>query len=186
MHCGHGAPIGGGAVVVINDAAAVERLASVQVGARATIDLGGRGSVLSDPPMVALAVKLLSRSDGEFTLENPHSHLASMVGLHVSMGPCAVVCVVDRPSVRVLITSKPTPPFDLGQLRSQGIVPEEQDMIGVKAAVAHRAAYDPIAFASFTVATPGPCTSDLRMLPYRYADPSNLYPLVDNPTIGWA
>ena len=40
-------------------------------------------------------------------------------------------------------------------------------MIGVKAAVAHRRAYDPIARRSFTVTTPGPCTSDLTRLPYK-------------------
>jgi microcystin degradation protein MlrC len=50
---------------------------------------------------------------------------------------------VAQPGVRVLLTSDKTVPFGLGQLRSQGIVPEESDLIGVKAAVAHRAAYDP-------------------------------------------
>ena len=40
-------------------------------------------------------------------------------------------------------------------------------VIGVKAAVAHRRAYEPIARASFTVATPGSCASDLTVLPYR-------------------
>jgi microcystin degradation protein MlrC len=69
--------------------------------------------------------------------------------------------------VTILLTSKKTPPFDLGQLRSQGIVPEEQFVIGVKAAVAHRRAYDPIARASYTVDTPGPCSSNLRAFTYQ-------------------
>ena len=56
---------------------------------------------------------------------------------------------------------------DLAQLRSQGIIPENLSLIGVKAAVAHRRAYDRIAAASYTVTTPGPCTSDLTQLPYR-------------------
>ncbi|MBA2587109.1 MAG: MlrC C-terminal domain-containing protein, partial [Alphaproteobacteria bacterium] len=58
-------------------------------------------------------------------------------------------------------------PMDLGQWRSQGINPEDLTMIGIKAAVGHRRAYDPIAAASFTVSTAGPCTSDLARLPYK-------------------
>jgi microcystin degradation protein MlrC len=57
-------------------------------------------------------------------------------------------------------------------LRSQGIVPEQQRAIGVKAAVAHRRAYDKIAVASFTVSTPGPCTSAITTLPYRRLRPA--------------
>ena len=80
------------------------------------------------------------------------------------MGPCVVVQVEG---VTVLLSSRKTPPFDLGQLRSQGIQPETLKAIGVKAAVAHRRAYDKIAKGSFTVATPGPCTSRITGLPYK-------------------
>ena len=73
----------------------------------------------------------------------------------------------NRWRITVLLTSRKTPPFDLGQLRSQGMEPESFSVIGVKAAVAHRRAYDRIASASYTVRTPGPCTSDLHALPYR-------------------
>jgi microcystin degradation protein MlrC len=81
------------------------------------------------------------------------------------MGPSAVV---RHGSASILLTSRRTPPFDLGQWRSQGIAPEKMFVIVVKAAVAHRRAYDPIAAASYWVGTPGPCSSDLRSLPYRY------------------
>ena len=57
--------------------------------------------------------------------------------------------------------------FDLGQLRSQGIEPEKLSVVGVKAAVAHRRAYDKITRASYTVSTPGPCSSDLTTFPFR-------------------
>jgi len=49
-------------------------------------------------------------------------------------------------------------------------------VIGVKAAVAHRRAYDKIAKRSFTVTTPGPCTSDLKSLPYKRLR-ANVFPL---------
>src|SRR5262249_61960057 len=85
-------------------------------------------------------------------------------GRGVDMGRSAGVPPEGAPTLR---TSRKTPPSDLGQLRSQGIEPRALAAIGVKAAVAHRRAYDPIARASFTVATRGPCASDLAVLPYR-------------------
>jgi microcystin degradation protein MlrC len=122
---------------------------------------------------LTLEVELVSLSDGRFELEDPGSHLASMCGTHVDMGPCVVV---RHAGVLILLTSRRTPPFDLGQLRSQGIQPENVAAIGVKAAVAHRRAYDPIASASHWVSTPGPCTSDLASLPYRHVR-RPIYPL---------
>ena len=63
--------------------------------------------------------------------------------------------------------SSETPPFDLGQWRSHGIEPTALSIIVVKAAVAHRRVYDPIAARMLWVDTPGPCTSNVRSLPYR-------------------
>jgi len=97
-------------------------------------------------------------------LEDAQSHLASMCGKRIEMGPSAVV---RHGKTIILITSRATPPFDLGQLRSQGIEPKDFHLIGVKAAVGHKRAYDPITAASFSVSTPGPCSSDLRSLRYR-------------------
>ncbi len=150
-------------LVVLNDPRAVAELAEVAVGGTRTVDVGGRGSRL-DPGPVRLEVTLLSRSDGIFELEDRQSHLASMSGTRFDMGPCAVV---KSGAVTLLLTSRKTPPFDLGQLRSQGLEPREFAVIGVKAAVAHQRAYGPIAGASYYVDTPGPCASDLTRFPWR-------------------
>ncbi len=158
--------------VILNDPEAVKRLGQLSRGQSLTVALGGRGSRL-DPGPLELSVELVSTSNGQFRLEDPHSHLASMHGSAIDMGPCAVVV---HGGITVLLTSIKTPPFDLGQWRSQGITPEHFSFIGVKAAVAHRQAYDPIAAESYTVATPGPCSSDLRAFPYsRVRRP--IYPL---------
>ncbi len=149
-------------VVVINDAEAVAQLADRPVGSHATLAIGGKGSRMSEGP-VTLDVELERRTEGRFELEDRNSHLASMQGVHIDMGPCATV---RHQGVRIVLTSRPTPPFDLGQLRSQGIEPEEANVIGVKAAVAHRRAYDPITAASYSVLTPGPCSSDLTVFPF--------------------
>jgi len=164
-------------VAAINDPWTVEQLAGVGLGAPVEIRLGGRGSPLGGSPL-ELRVQVLSRGPGRFTLEDPHSHLASMAGTEYDMGPCAVLRVlgfIDQPDlfppdsrgVRVLVTSRKTPPFDLGQWRSQGIIPETLDLIAVKAAVAHRRVYDPILSEHRTVETPGPCSSDLTRFPWR-------------------
>jgi len=91
------------------------------------------------------------------------------------MGPSAVV---QHGPVTILITTHATPPFDLGQWRSQGVKPEDLEVIGVKAAVGHRRAYDKITGSSYTVSTPGPCTSNLQSLPYKKIR-RPIYPLDD-------
>ncbi|MEO6739617.1 MAG: MlrC C-terminal domain-containing protein, partial [Chthoniobacteraceae bacterium] len=151
------------AAICINDPDAVQRLTSLEPGAKITLPLGGRGSRLDAGPLT-LDVELLRRGDGKFELEDKQSHLASMCGDRFDMGPCAVV---RHGGLTILLTSRKTPPFDLGQWRSQGIDPALLSVIVVKAAVAHRRVYDPIAARMLWVDTPGPCTSNLRTLPYR-------------------
>lgn len=151
------------AAVAIADPAAVRALDGAKPGDKRTLSIGGKGSRL-DPGPVELEVTLVSRSDGAFTLEDRNSHLAAMQGIHYAMGPSAVV---EANGIKILLSSRKTPPFDLAQFRSQGINPEDLSVIGIKAAVAHRRAYDKIARRSYTVTTPGPCTSALKTLPYQ-------------------
>jgi microcystin degradation protein MlrC len=151
-----------GAGVVIADAAAVRALERVPVGGHATIAIGGKGSRLDLGP-VTLEVELVSRSDGRFELDDAKSQIV-VLGRKIDMGQTAVV---RHRGLTILLTSKRLAPMDLGQWRSQGIDPKKLSVIGVKAAVGHRRAYDPIASASFTVRTRGPCTSDLKQLPYK-------------------
>ena len=151
------------AVACLNDPAAVAALQKVAIGSRTTLPLGGRGSRWDVGPLT-LEVELVSRRDGRFTLEDRHSHLASMCGTSFDMGPCAVV---RHGELTLLLTSVKTPPFDLGQWRSQGIEPTAFSVIAVKAAVAHRRAYEPIAARMWSVDTPGPCTSNLRRFEWK-------------------
>ncbi|MGV3663874.1 MAG: MlrC C-terminal domain-containing protein [Prosthecobacter sp.] len=150
------------AAICINDPQAVRDLES---GAR-RIRLGGKGSRLDAGPL-ELEVELVALNDGRFELENKNSHLASMCGDFFEMGRCAVVGHARW--LTILITSVKTPPFDLGQWHSQGIAVEALSVVAVKAAVAHRAAYDNIAARMLWVDTPGPCSSNLKGLPYVHA-----------------
>ena len=152
------------AAVCLNDPEAVAALSDCRPGQKHTLSLGGKGSKLDHGPLT-LEVEFISRSDGRFELENKQSHLASMVGDYCEMGPCAVV---RHGGLTLLLTSIRTTPFDLGQWHSQGVAVEKLNVVVVKAAVAHRAAYDPITARSFTVDTPGPCSSNLKRLPYKH------------------
>jgi len=152
-----------GSAVVINDPMSAAFLQGREPGGIYDLRIGGRGFP-GDPGPTAVRGRLIRVTDGEFILEDRHSHAASMGGLRVSMGPCAVV---ESEGVTILLTSQRTPPFDLGQWRSQGLEPANFTLIGIKAAVAHRQAYRQIGKAEYFVKTPGPCASDLRTLPYR-------------------
>lgn len=148
--------------IIINDPEAVATLSPLDPGATACLPIGGKDNPF-DPGPVTLDVILVSKSDGRFTLEDLNSHMVAARGKDIEMGPCAVV---RHGGLTILLTSRKTAPFDLGQWRSQGIEPRDFAVIGIKAAVAHRRAYDPIAAKSFTVATPGPCSSRLGDFAY--------------------
>ncbi|MEE2659905.1 MAG: M81 family metallopeptidase [Candidatus Latescibacterota bacterium] len=151
------------AAVILNDREIAAACHSRSPQDLMTLTMGGKVDK-HHGDSVTLEVRLESLSDGCFELENEYSHLASLVGRSVDMGPSAVV---RHKGLQILLTTHKTPPMDLGQLRSQSIVPEDLYMIGIKAAIAHRAAYDPILRASYYVDTPGMGSSDLRRFPYR-------------------
>ena len=160
------------ALVCLNDPLAVDFLRAAQIGERVQVSVGGRGSSLDAGPL-DLEVEVVSHGSGLFELEDKNSHLASMNGDRFDMGPCVVV---RHAGITLLLTSRKTPPFDLGQFRSQGIEPTRFAVIGVKAAVAHRRAYDPIAARMLWVDTPGPCSSVLSNLPFQNVQ-HPIYPL---------
>ena len=87
-----------------------------------------------------------------------------MVGDRFNMGACAIV---EYEGITILLTSVKTPPMDLGQWLHVGLDPSQFSFIGVKAAVAHQRAWDPISKGNVWVSTPGPCASDLNQLPYQ-------------------
>lgn len=150
--------------IVINDPEAVLGLQDKQPGDRFSLSIGGKGSTL-DTGAIEADVELIKLFDGSFDLEDPQSHLASMCGTGANMGACALV---QLKGITLLLTSIKTPPFDLGQWRVAGINPEDFQVIGVKAAVAYRQAYDPIASAHLTLDTPGPCPIKLSTIPFRH------------------
>jgi microcystin degradation protein MlrC len=153
------------AAVAIADPESVAAFEGAKPGEVRRVRIGGKRTRMDEGP-VEIDAKFVSRSNGNFTLEDKHSHSAGN-GIHVSMGPSVVVTVGDDDGVTVLLSSRKMSPNDLAQWRSQGVVPEKLSYVCVKAAIAWRQAYKDIMASSHTVTTGGPCTSDCTKLPYK-------------------
>ncbi len=159
------------AAVSLCDPISVQLMEGMSIGDSKTLKLG-HGSPWNSEPL-DLECEFLRLCEGSFELEDKQSHLASLCGDRFDMGRCAVV---RHAGVTILLTSQRTPPMDLGQWRHVGIDPEKLSVIGVKAAVAHRRAYDPITTRHEWVETQGPCQSRLTGFPYQHIR-RPIYPL---------
>ena len=136
-----------GFVVVLYDPAAVQSCIQAGVGADVALDVGGKADNLHGDP-VAIQGKVRLIHDGQF-IETQPRHGGQR---YHNQGLTTVVAVDDS---LVVLTSRRQTPFSLQQLLSLGIDPTEMQMIVVKAAVAYRAAYEPIAGQIIEVDTPG-------------------------------
>jgi microcystin degradation protein MlrC len=93
---------------------------------------------------------------------------------HNDQGPTAVLKLEGENTL--LLNSLQTPPFSLGQLMSVGIDPRAAQMIVVKAAVAYKAAYAPVAATIIEVDTPGVTAVNPSRFTYKNI-PRPMYPL---------
>lgn len=149
-------------LAALADRDAVAQCFAAGIGKTVSLLIGGKTDDHHGAP-IAFTGTIEHLSDGEFELENPKSHMASMGGTAIRMGRCAVLV---NEQAKILLSERKTAPMDLGQYHSQGLRPEDATYVVIKAAVSHRSAYEPILRASFYVDSPGLCTSDLRRLPF--------------------
>lgn len=146
------------AVVVLYDPEAVRRCAEAGVNGEPTLAVGGRQDRLHGPA-VTVTGRVQALTDGVFRNVGPMRD-----GLLDDQGPTAVLAI---PTGLLVLTSKRMPSWNLEQLRHCGIEPTRQKIIVCKGALAHRAAYAPIAAAMIDVDTDGVTPADYRKLPYR-------------------
>ena len=136
-----------GFVVVIYDPEAVQSCIQTGVGGTVSLEVGGKADNLHGNPVpIRGNVRLIH--DGQY-IETQPRHGGQR---YHDQGLTTVVAVGDS---LVVLTSHRQVPFSLQQLYSLGIDPTEMRMIVVKAAVAYRAAYEPIAGQIIEVDTPG-------------------------------
>ncbi len=136
-----------GFAVVLCDPEGVQTCVQAGIGANVALDVGGKTDNLhGDPVSIQGKVRLIH--DGRYEETEPR-HGGQR---HHNQGLTVVIAVGDS---LVVLTSRRQTPFSLQQLLSLGINPTEMQMIVVKAAVAYRAAYEPIAGQIIEVDTPG-------------------------------
>jgi microcystin degradation protein MlrC len=142
-----------GWVVAMYDPAAVQAAVKLGVGGAFDMPVGGKVDKAHGAPVqVRGTVKLIY--DGKF-MDPAVRHGGQR---YYDQGLSAVIEAEGSErdlSNYVLLTSKRMVPFSLHQLYSAGIQPERQRILVVKAAVAFRAAYEPLNGRIIEVDTPG-------------------------------
>ena len=157
-----------GFVVVLCDPEGVQTCVQAGIGADVALNVGGKADNLHGDP-VAIQGKVHLIHDGRYEETQPR-HGGQR---YHDQGLTTVVAVGDS---LVVLTSRRQTPFSLQQLLSLGIDPSEMRMIVVKAAVAYRAAYEPIAGQIIEVDTPG--LTAVNPLHFEYHDVRRpLFPL---------
>lgn len=159
-----------GFVVVIYDPEGVETCVQAGIGASVSLEVGGKADNLHGDP-VSIRGNVRRIHDGQF-IETQPRHGGQR---YHNQGLTTVIAVDDS---LVVLTSRRQTPFSLQQLLSLGINPTDMKMIVVKAAVAYRAAYEPIAGQIIEVDTPG--LTAVNPLYFTYHDIRRpLFPLDD-------
>jgi microcystin degradation protein MlrC len=142
-----------GWVVVLADPEAVEACIRTGVGASVNLHVGGKRDHLHGET-ITVSGRVKAVHDGKYVETEPR-HGGQR---YRDQGLTAVLeigdSIPDNPKLLVL-TSYREAPMSLHQLLSLGIQPQRQRILVVKAAIAFRAAYEPIAGRIIEVDTPG-------------------------------
>lgn len=146
-----------GTVMVLYDPEAVQACAAAGVGQTLIVRVGGKQDDLHGAP-VEVTGQVAALTDGLFRNQGPmRDQLVDDQGL---------TAVLGFAQGKLVLTSKRMPSWNLEQLRSCGIEPTREKIIVCKGALAHRAAYQPIAAKLIDVDTDGVTPADYRRLPF--------------------
>jgi microcystin degradation protein MlrC len=148
-------------VVCLYSPEEVRQCVAAGVGSEVRLSVGGKVDRLhGDPVPIVGRVRLLH--DGTYVEPQPR-HGGRRTN---HMGLTALVEAQGR-NLLVLNTLR-HPPFSLGQLTCLGIEPARQRVLVVKAAIAYRAAYEPVAGTIIEVDTPGLTAVNPERFTYRH------------------
>ncbi|MCZ2075262.1 MAG: M81 family metallopeptidase [Bryobacteraceae bacterium] len=156
--------------VALADPRAVEAAAEAGIGGAFDMEVGAKTDRLHGDP-VRIRGRVKSLHDGRF-METAVRHGGQR---YYDQGLTAVIDVEgstpDNQNL-VMLTARRQMPFSLHQLIAHGIYPERQRILVVKAAVAFRAAYEPVAGSIIEVDTPGVTAVNPRRFTWKHVDPS--------------
>ena len=136
-----------GWVVALYDPEAVAACAAAGIGAQLTLPVGGKVDDQHGPTLTVTG-RVRALHNGQF-IETERRHGGKR---EWDQGLTAVLATGDG---LLLLNSLRTPPMSLNQLRSAGILPEQQRIFVAKGAVAPRAAYEPVSARIIEVDTAG-------------------------------
>jgi len=143
------------------DPGSVEQAVSAGVGARLTLEMGGKTDDRHGPPIRA-EVRVRGIHEGRFT-ESAVRHGGRTA---FDMGRTAVVSTDS--GLTVSLTTLRTVPVSLGMMTSIGLDPADFQVLIAKGVHAPTAAYAPVSKRLIRVDTPGATTADMRRFEYRY------------------
>ena len=156
-----------GWVAILADPKAVQLAAKAGIGGAFDSLVGGKTDKLHGDP-VRVRGRVKSLHDGRW-VEPEVRHGGHR---YYDQGLTAVIeaqgSTADLPNLLMLTTQRQVP-FSLHQLISCGVYPQRQKMIVVKAAIAYRAAYEPIAGRIIEVDTPGTTAINPKRFTYKNA-----------------
>ena len=147
-----------GGLVLFCDPEAVEAAVEAGVRQRVSMKVGGKADRHHGEPVEIEGV-VRTISDGVYRNIGPMRD-----GVLDDQGRTVVI---DTGGVLVVLTERRMPMWNLQQLRALGIEPTRLSIIVVKAAIAYRAAYVPIANRIIEVDTPGLAAADVRRFDYK-------------------
>lgn len=158
------------AVVCLYAPHEVKLCEEIGIGQEVTLQVGGQVDHLhGDPVKVTGRVRLLH--DGVYVEDQPR-HGGRRTN---NMGRTAVLELPGRNWI--VLNSLRHPPFSLGQITCLGIEPARQRILVVKAAIAYKSAYQPIAGTFIEVDTPGLTAVNPRRFQYQHI--RDMYPLAE-------
>jgi microcystin degradation protein MlrC len=135
--------------------------AAAGVGKEVQLVVGGKVDRLHGGPVVVTGqVRVLH--DGTY-VEPEVRHGGKRIN---HMGLTALVEIEGRNLL--VLNSQRHPPFSLGQITCLGIQPQQQRLLVVKAAIAYKAAYTPVAGSILEVDTPGLTAVDPERFEYKH------------------
>lgn len=152
----------GVAIAPIRDPQAVEAMVEAGEGQQVRLALGGKTAM----PAIGLAGRPLEVAgrveritDGEFTITGP-----MYTGVKTYLGRTAVL---DTGRAKIVVTSRPHEPFDVGVFTHAGIDPRKLRYIMLKSRIHYRAGFKPIASHVVECAGAGVTNADLSVYDYR-------------------
>jgi microcystin degradation protein MlrC len=145
-------------VLYMVDPEAVAQCRQAGVGARLTLDVGGKSSPLQGNP-IRMTAEVVALSDGRFRYDGP-----MYAGLEGDMGPSAYI---RQDGVHVILVTAREQPYDTAFARSLGLDPRKMQYIGVKSTAHFRAGFESWAGAITVVSEPSVHQIAAGHLPFR-------------------